>query len=283
MDAICKVALLLPATWHLGDKRSRWLETTPLRRIWCLTPRPSMPPGAVILAGETPGGGTQDFAWYVWLRGYDGIDPSLFFDDDGKVYLTSTGSAPGIHQTQLDVATGKLLTSPPKIVWKGTGGRYPEGPHLYKIAGRYYLMISEGGTEYGHMVTIARASCRGGRSSRARATDPHPPRHSAQPADQGRAPTSIQDAEGNWWMVFLAFRPQGLFWQHRARDLLAPVRWDAGLAGGQRQAIARHARTRAAARPTPAVRDAQRALSARPGTSAQPGARQLFDEERSGG
>lgn len=67
-----KVALLLPATWHLGDKRSRWLETTPLRRIWNLTPRPSMPPGTHIEAGGKPGNGTQDFAWYVWLKGYDG-------------------------------------------------------------------------------------------------------------------------------------------------------------------------------------------------------------------
>ena len=60
------------------------------------------------------------------------------FDDDGKVYLTSTGSAPGIYAAQIDVVSGKLL-SPQRIVWQGTGGRYPEGPHLYKIAGRYYL------------------------------------------------------------------------------------------------------------------------------------------------
>lgn len=67
-----KVALLLPSTWHLADKRSRWLETTPLRRIWNLTPRPSMPPGVYLEAGNKAGNGTQDFAWYVWLKGYDG-------------------------------------------------------------------------------------------------------------------------------------------------------------------------------------------------------------------
>ena len=43
-------------------------------------------------------------------------------------------------------------------MWRGTGGRYPEGPHLYKKDGRYYLLISEGGTEYGHMITIARSA-----------------------------------------------------------------------------------------------------------------------------
>ena len=67
-----KVALLLPATWHFGSKRAKWLEETPLRRVFALTPRPSMPPGAVILAGEKPGGGTKDFAWYVWEHGYVG-------------------------------------------------------------------------------------------------------------------------------------------------------------------------------------------------------------------
>ena len=97
----------------------------------------------------------------VWLRDFGGIDPSLFFDDDGTVYLTGQGSgAPGqprgIYQTTLDVKTGKLL-GPLRLVWDRTGTRYPEGPHLYKIRGRYYLMIAEGGTEYGHMVTIARS------------------------------------------------------------------------------------------------------------------------------
>jgi hypothetical protein len=71
--AVRKVAMLLPANWIQGDKRSRWLETTPLRRVWFLSPRPSMPPGAVIVAGQKPGNGTTDFAWFVWLPGYDGF------------------------------------------------------------------------------------------------------------------------------------------------------------------------------------------------------------------
>jgi hypothetical protein len=67
-----KVVMLLPATWHCGDKRSRWLETTPLRKVLFLTPRPSMPPGHVILAGGKPGGGTKDFAWFIWEQGFEG-------------------------------------------------------------------------------------------------------------------------------------------------------------------------------------------------------------------
>lgn len=67
-----KVALLLPANWIQGDRRSRWLEKTPLRRVWFISPRPSMPPGAALAAGMKPGNGTTDFAWFVWQHDYDG-------------------------------------------------------------------------------------------------------------------------------------------------------------------------------------------------------------------
>jgi len=51
---------------------ARWLQDTPLARIYLLTPRPSMPPGHVILAGEKPGGGKQDFCWLVFECGHAG-------------------------------------------------------------------------------------------------------------------------------------------------------------------------------------------------------------------
>lgn len=70
--AQCKVAMLLPSKWMYGDKRSRWLATTPLYKVLAITPRPSMPPGRVILEGIAPGGGKEDFAWFIWLKGYVG-------------------------------------------------------------------------------------------------------------------------------------------------------------------------------------------------------------------
>ena len=51
---------------------AHWLQALPLRRVWLLTPRPSMPPGAWIAAGNKPGGGTQDFCWLIMERGYAG-------------------------------------------------------------------------------------------------------------------------------------------------------------------------------------------------------------------
>jgi hypothetical protein len=51
---------------------ARWLQATPLARLYYLTPRPSMPPGHVISRGEKPGGGKQDFCWLVWDKAHVG-------------------------------------------------------------------------------------------------------------------------------------------------------------------------------------------------------------------
>jgi hypothetical protein len=67
-----KVVMLLPAKWAQGDTRSRWLETTPLRKIWYLTPRPSMLPLAAVLADAKPRGGRVDYAWFEWDRAHVG-------------------------------------------------------------------------------------------------------------------------------------------------------------------------------------------------------------------
>lgn len=78
----------------------------------------------------------------------DGIDPSLYFEDD-CVYFMSNGTDDegkgGVVQCEINIATGKKL-SPSKCIWQGTGGRFLESPHLYKINGTYYLMAAEGGT-----------------------------------------------------------------------------------------------------------------------------------------
>ena len=89
----------------------------------------------------------------VWLE-QGGIDPSLYFED-GKCFMVSNPDG-YINLCEIDSMTGKQLSSS-KRIWNGTGGRYAEGPHIYKKDGWYYLLISEGGTELGHKVTIARS------------------------------------------------------------------------------------------------------------------------------
>ncbi len=67
-----KACFLLPLAWIAGNTRSTWLEALGLRTVWVLCPRPSMPPGQVVLTGGPVGGGTKDFAWYVFVPGYTG-------------------------------------------------------------------------------------------------------------------------------------------------------------------------------------------------------------------
>ena len=159
-----------------------------------------------------------------------GIDPSLFFDDDGKVYLTSnqpTGGDWTIAQSEIDIATGRLLTKP-RTVWTGTGGRHPEGPHLYKINGKYYLMIAEGGTELGHMETIARSDSPYGPFE----SCPHNPILSQRdhPLNILQATGHgdlVQAHDGSWWIVFLGYRLSRNAFHHLGREtFLAPVTWD---------------------------------------------------------
>jgi hypothetical protein len=64
-----KVAVLFPLAQVCA---AEWLDELPLRRVWAISPRPSMPPVNVILAGEKPGGGRPDHCWLVFEKGYVG-------------------------------------------------------------------------------------------------------------------------------------------------------------------------------------------------------------------
>jgi hypothetical protein len=63
---------------------AHWLQELPLRRIWLLTPRPSMPPGSYIAAGKKPGGGKQDFCWLIFERGFTGKPELGWLHRDGR-------------------------------------------------------------------------------------------------------------------------------------------------------------------------------------------------------
>ncbi|MFL6561898.1 MAG: family 43 glycosylhydrolase, partial [Bacillus sp. (in: firmicutes)] len=154
---------------------------------------------------------------------------------DGKVYLTGTqdifSSEPsGIYQAEIDVDTGELLTER-RLIWQGTGGAHSEGPHLYKINGFYYLMIAEGGTEYGHMVTMARSKQPYGPFE----SHPNNPilthRSSASPIQATGHADLVQYTDGSWWTVFLGIRPAPIpfsgTYHHLGREtFLAPVDWN---------------------------------------------------------
>jgi len=163
----------------------------------------------------------------IWIDA-EGIDPSFLFEDDGRVYFTWTQRG-AIYQSELDIRTGKLLT-PPQSIWTGTGGRYPEAPHLYNIRGRYYLLIAEGGTEYGHMVTIARSDTPWGPFEPCPRNPILTHRNRGSHLIQGTGHADLIEAQdGSWWMVFLGFRLMAEFlaYHHLGREtFLAPLTWD---------------------------------------------------------
>ena len=163
----------------------------------------------------------------VWLS-QKGIDPSLYFED-GHCYMVSNPDN-AIWLCEIDPKSGKQLTES-RCIWTGTGGRYPEGPHIYKCEGWYYLLISEGGTEYGHKVTIARSRDIAGpyESNPANPILTHINMNAQDNPIQGVGHADmVQAHDGSWWLVCLGFRTQG--GQHHLlgrETFLAPVEWNA--------------------------------------------------------
>ena len=162
----------------------------------------------------------------VWVD-HAGIDPSLFFDEDGTIYYDRhEGLSDGfIGQAKINVQTGQLDGNL-KEVWRGTGGVWPEGPHLYKINGKYFILIAEGGTSYGHMVTIARSDSPWGPFV------PNPKNPILTHRDRPDSPiqalghADLVETPDGWWLVCLGIRPQGGKFHHLGRETyLAPVIW----------------------------------------------------------
>lgn len=160
-----------------------------------------------------------------------GIDPSLLFDG-GHTYFLSNGIDDygdcGVTQCEIDVATGKKL-SHSKCIWHGSGGRFLESPHMYKIDGTYYLMAAEGGTEYGHMITYARADSVWGEFENYPANPVLTNRNKAPEIIQGIGHGDlIQDSNGDWHILCLGFRQLDIWMPYHTlgREVfLIPVRF----------------------------------------------------------
>lgn len=164
----------------------------------------------------------------------DGIDPSLCFEENRVFFMSNHGDSDGgasILQCEIDPVSGKILTEV-RAIWRGCGGRYLEGPHLYRINGFYYLMAAEGGTEYGHMEVIARSNSPYGpfETPPTDSPDANPfltNRNLGGYPLQGTGHADlVQDLDGNWWAVLLAFRQIGqyLAFHHLGREVcLVPV------------------------------------------------------------
>ena len=94
-----------------------------------------------------------------------GFDASILHDDDGRKYIVSLEwetregyEKPGAICMVEYCPEKKEIIGYPKRIWSGGTNRgCIEAPHLTKRGEYYYIMCAEGGTGYGHSVTMGRS------------------------------------------------------------------------------------------------------------------------------
>ena len=203
--------------------------------------------GNYLVTTRNPAGAWSD---PVWL-GFSGIDPSLFFDDDGRAWMLNNDIPDGklryeghraIWLQQYDVASRKMIGPRTVLVDGGADPaskpEYVEGPHLFKREGWYYLTAAEGGTGDMHAEMVWRSKAVGGPyapfpgnpSLTQRDLDPNRP----DPVTSTGHAQYIRLKDGTWWAVFLATRPyRGDQYKYNLgrETFLLPVTWNDGSAG----------------------------------------------------
>ena len=173
--------------------------------------------GNFIITAKNPAGPWSD---PLWIKDAPGIDPSLFWDTDGRCYYTGASlidktqtpwpSKNGVWMQEIDPDKGVLLGEKKQLTFgHASNARWAEGPHLYKIDNEYLLLIGEGGTSEFHAVTVFNSKNLWG---------PYIPNHAnpvmthrhlgySYPIIQTGHADLIQTQNGDWWSVLLAKRP----------------------------------------------------------------------------
>jgi xylan 1,4-beta-xylosidase len=180
----------------------------------------------------------------IQLRGVGGIDPDFFFDDDGKAYVTSCADPPqslysghrAITLQEMDFAQQKPVGEKTIIINGGTDiakrPNWCEGPHLYKINGKYYAMCAQGGTSTAHTEVIFRAdNVRGPYvpwDKNPILTQMDLPDGRPNPVTCTGHADLVQTQNGDWFAVFLGCQPyQNGFYNTGRQTFLLPVTWTA--------------------------------------------------------
>ena len=198
--------------------------------------------GNFLITADDPAGPWSD---PVWLD-FGGIDPSLYFAEDGKVWIVYNDAPPGepmydghraLWLQELDLETMQVVPQRTLLVNGGVDLSqkpvWAEGPHIYKVDGWFYLLAAEGGTADQHSQTIYRSRSLQGPY----VPGPFNPILTQRdlPADRpdrveatGHADIVKLD-DGTWWGVFLATRPfAGQSTLMGRETFLLPVRWEDG-------------------------------------------------------
>ncbi|MET0634531.1 MAG: glycoside hydrolase family 43 protein [Chitinophagaceae bacterium] len=183
----------------------------------------------------------------VSLPEVNGIDPSLFFDDNGKSYIVFNSIPPDniskhnghrtIRMFELDIKNLKVKGAEKLLINGGTDmAKKPvwiEGPHFIKKDGWYYLICAEGGTGYNHSEVVFRSKSPEGpfvsyeknpilTQRQLDTTRPNPI------TTTGHA-DFVKAKDGQWWGIFLGCRPyEGDYYNTGRETFMAPVVWKDG-------------------------------------------------------
>jgi alpha-N-arabinofuranosidase len=174
---------------------------------------------------------------------FDGIDPALFFDDNGKAYIVHNDAPEkelysghrAIKIWEYDVENDKVIPGTDKIIVDGgiditKKPIWIEGPHLYKKNGRYYLMCAEGGTGGNHSEVVFVSDNIMGTYIPAQKnpilTQRHLPADRKNKVDWVGHADLVETPEGNYYGVFLGIRPNETNRVNTGREtFLLPVDW----------------------------------------------------------
>ncbi|MCW0483276.1 glycoside hydrolase family 43 protein [Gaoshiqia sediminis] len=220
--------IFAPAISYNPHNQTWYMITTNIRR------------GNFFVKTKDPFGSWSD---PVWLPEVGGIDPSFFFDEDGKAYIVNNDVPDGgstyeghraIRVREFDVETDKTIGESIMLVNGGVNLAdkpiWIEGPHLYKINGSYYLMCAEGGTSENHREVIFKGNTPMGKflpwDKNPILTQLHLDPNRPLPVTCAGHADLIQKDNGQWWSVFLACRPIDNKFENLGREtFMLPVRW----------------------------------------------------------
>ena len=200
--------------------------------------------GNFLVTATNPAGPWSDPVWLPEIEG--GIDPSLFFDEDGRSWIVNNGPPEGTplyegHRAiwiQEYDARSKRMIGPRRVLVNGgidisQRPIWIEGPHIIKKDGFYYLIAAEGGTAEGHSQVVLRSRSVTGPYE----VGPRNPILTQRDLPRGR-PNPITSAghadfvalpDGSWWATFLAVRPyEGDHYNTGREVFLMPVAWEGG-------------------------------------------------------
>ena len=184
----------------------------------------------------------------IYLRKVGGIDPSFFFDKDGKGYIVNNDEPIGGHDYEgqrsimchrFSVEGDSVIGDQVEILRGGTHVQeqpiWIEGPHLFRVGKYYYLMCAEGGTGEGHSEVILRARNPMGPYEEYSGNPILTQREGLDPqrddyvSSAGHADL-VQTPQGDWWAVFLACRPydKNIYYNTGRDTYMLPVTWKDG-------------------------------------------------------